>query len=199
VSGRPAVFVDRDGVITEPVPHPETARPEAPFDAAEVALVPGAAAALARLRDAGRAVVVVSNQPAAAKGTTTMGRLQGVHQRAAALLAEQGVVPDRWCYCYHHPSSSDPELGGDCPCRKPAPGMLFEAAEELGLDLPASWMIGDSDEDVEAGRRAGCRTALVEHPGSAHRRSGEARADLVAADLWDAARAIAPERGAAPA
>ena len=66
-----------------------------------------------------------------------------------------------------------PELAGPCDCRKPAPGMLLRGrASELGLDLAASWIVGDSDADVEAGRRAGTRTVLVEHPGSAHRRSG---------------------------
>ena len=81
-------------------------------------------------------------------------------------------------------------LSGPCDCRKPAPGMLLRAAEELGLDLATSWIVGDSDSDVEAGRRAGTRTVLVAHPGSRHRRKDEMTADFKAADLDDAAAGI---------
>jgi D-glycero-D-manno-heptose 1,7-bisphosphate phosphatase len=85
--------------------------------------------------------------------------------------------------CLHHPDGVVAELSGPCECRKPAPGMLLDAARELGLDLDRSWMVGDTDADIEAGRAAGCRTALIVHPGSAHKRSEAAPADLEGPDL----------------
>ena len=94
-----------------------------------------------------------------------------------------GVELDGWYTCPHHPDSVVPELSGPCDCRKPAPGMLLQAARELDLALADSWIVGDTDADVEAGRRAGTQTVLIPHPGSAHRRTGAAVADLQAADL----------------
>ena len=88
-----------------------------------------------------------------------------------------------------------PELSGPCDCRKPAPGMLLAAAGELGLDLGASWMIGDTDGDVQAGRAAGCRTILVEHPDSAHKRTAQLPPDAVVTDLTAAAGVILGAKG----
>ena len=85
--------------------------------------------------------------------------------------------------CLHHPDGVVPELSGPCDCRKPAPGMLVDAARELDLDLERSWMVGDTDADVEAGRAAGCRTALILNAASAHKRSREVGADLEGPDL----------------
>ena len=176
---RPAVFLDRDGVLNAVVPDPETGRPESPYRAADTALLPGAAEEVASLRAAGWAVVVVSNQPAAAKGKASIEDLRGVH---AVVRDGLGEV-DGWRYCLHHPDGDHPVLSTPCPCRKPAPGMLLAAAFELDLDLAASWMAGDSDGDVGAGEAAGCRTALVEHPDTAHRRSGEASPTLRATSI----------------
>ena len=156
-----AIFLDRDGVIVEPVPDPETGRPESPYAARDVALVDGVAEALRAL--ASERVVVVSNQPAAAKGKATRADLEAVHARTVELLAAADIALADWRYCLHSP-------GDDCACRKPRPGLLIAAAREHDLDLGASWMVGDSDSDVLAGAAAGCRTALVEHPGTAHRR-----------------------------
>ena len=170
VTTRAAVFFDRDGVITEPVPDPLLGTLESPYRPDEVALVPGVAAAIKELHAAGWLLVVVSNQPAAAKGTVTLDELENVHERTVELLATERAAVDAWRYCHHHPRGYGP-LGTTCDCRKPAPGMLLAAAAELEIELPLSWMIGDSDSDVEAGVRAGCRTILFEHPGSSHRRS----------------------------
>lgn len=179
---RRAVFLDRDGVLVEPVTDPRSGLPESPYRPEDVTLTEGATAALAALREAGWTLVVASNQPAAAKGTVTRAALEAVHARVAALL---GDLIDDWRYCFHHPDAGDA-----CDCRKPAPGMLLAAAAELDLDLGASWMVGDSDSDVAAGRAAGCRTVLVTHPGSAHRRPGEAGATLTASRFPLAVRAI---------
>lgn len=181
--GRPAVFLDRDGVLCELVPDPLSGTPESPYAPEDVALVPGAAAAVRSLRDAGFATVVASNQPAAAKGRLTCAELRAVHDRVLALLAAEDAAPDAWRYCPHHPDGTVPELAGPCACRKPGDGLLREAAADLGLDLAASWMVGDSDTDVAAGQAAGCRTVLLAHPGSAHRRAGAARPTFTAPDL----------------
>ena len=131
VSARGAVFVDRDGVINELVPDPVSGRPESPLRPDDLRLVPGASAALGRLATAGWRLVGVSNQPAAAKGLVSVQELQAVHARMMELLAAEGVRFDAFKLCLHHPEGVVPELMGDCECRKPAPGMLLEAAREL--------------------------------------------------------------------
>jgi D-glycero-D-manno-heptose 1,7-bisphosphate phosphatase len=187
---RAAVFLDRDGVIDEPVLDPLSGRYESPYEADAVALCADAVDALHELRAAGLALVVVSNQPAAAKGTATTAALLDVQARVEALLADGGIWLDGRQLCLHHPEGPDPALGVPCECRKPAPGMLVDAAQELDLALAESWAVGDSDRDIEAGRRAGCRTILVEHPRTAHRRGGSVAADATAANLRDAVNVI---------
>jgi D-glycero-D-manno-heptose 1,7-bisphosphate phosphatase len=185
-----AVFVDRDGVINELVPDDVSHRRESPLAVADVALVDGAAEALRRLSAAGWPLVGVSNQPAAAKGRVTLAELEAVQRRVIELLDREGVRFDDFRICFHHPAGVVPELTGTCECRKPAPGMLLDAARALGLDPLGSWMIGDTDADVLAGRSAGCRTILVENPGSSHKRSGGAEPDAHTADLAAAATLI---------
>jgi len=193
LSRRPAAFLDRDGVLNALVPDPASGRPESPLRPEDVRLLPGAAAAALRLASAGFALVGVSNQPAAAKGTISLGQLAAVQERVLELLAAEGVRFDGFYLCRHHPDAVLAELRGPCDCRKPAPGMLLEAAAELDLDLERSWMIGDTDADVGAARAAGCHAALVENPGSVHKR-GAATADLRAADLTAAVAAIVGPR-----
>jgi D-glycero-D-manno-heptose 1,7-bisphosphate phosphatase len=183
VSGARAVFVDRDGTIDELVPDPQTRRPESPLAVEDVALIPGAARALRRLAEAGWMLVGVSNQPAAAKGTVTREQLEAVQASVLGLLAAEGVRFDAFRVCLHHPGGVVPELTADCECRKPAPGMLQSAARGLGIDLRRSWMIGDTDSDVLAGRAAGCGTILLTHGPSRHKRTGAARPDLIAPNL----------------
>ena len=187
---RPAAFVDRDGVINALVPDPASGEHESPLRVADVRLLPGVAAALQRLRDAGFLLVGVSNQPAAAKGRLPLAELGAIQRRVLELLKAGGVRFDAFRLCPHHPNGTVPELSGACECRKPAPGMLLDAAAELDIALARSWMIGDTDTDIEAGRRAGCRTVLVEHAHSRHKRAGAAAPDVVASDLGEAAAAI---------
>ncbi len=146
--GRPAVFLDRDGVLLDLVPYLR--------DPDEVRLAPGAGTALRRLRAAGLPFVVVTNQSAVARGMLDRAGLFRVHLRLLRLLEAEGVRPLGIEFCPHHP-----EHGEVCDCRKPSPGMLQRAAHRFNLDLSRSVMIGDSGSDLEAGRRAGCRTILV--------------------------------------
>jgi D-glycero-D-manno-heptose 1,7-bisphosphate phosphatase len=187
---RPAVFVDRDGVLNELVPDPESGLPESPLRPEDVRLRPGVATPLKELAAAGYLLVGASNQPAAAKGKVTLDQLAAVQGRALELLAAEGARFDDFKVCLHHPEGTVEGLTGTCDCRKPAPGMLLEAAAEHSIDLTASWMIGDTDTDVEAGRNAGVRTVLLEYPGSSHKRSGGAQPSFRSTDLQGAIGAI---------
>jgi D-glycero-D-manno-heptose 1,7-bisphosphate phosphatase len=185
----PGVFLDRDGVLVALVWDEDDAAFEAPNRADDVALLPGAAEAVGSIHAAGYTTVVVSNQPAAAKRKASRADLDDVHARVVTLLADAGTWIDDYRYCLHHPLGAVPDLARRCSCRKPEPGMLRAAAAELQIDLPSSWMIGDADRDVEAGRRAGCRTILIANPRSRHRRSG-GRADYCVATISEAAAIV---------
>jgi D,D-heptose 1,7-bisphosphate phosphatase len=162
---RPAVFLDRDGTLIEHVHYLS--------DPARVRLLPGAAEALRRLRRAGFARVLVTNQSAIGRGMLTVGRLAEIHAELESQLAAAGATLDAIYYCPAAPAGDDRTVV-ECPDRKPGPGMLLGAAAEMGLDLGASWMIGDLISDVLAGINAGCRSILVQ--------SGRATpADLAAA------------------
>jgi D-glycero-D-manno-heptose 1,7-bisphosphate phosphatase len=185
-----AIFVDRDGVINRLVLDPSSGRPESPLRVLDVALIDGAADALRSLGEAGWTLVGVSNQPAAAKGVLSIHELEAIQARVLELLSAQNVRFDDFRLCLHHPDGIVAKLSRPCDCRKPAPGMLRDAASALSIDLSRSWMIGDIDADVAAGRAAGCRTVLIENPDSAHKRGGGVSADAVTADLAGAAAEI---------
>ncbi len=192
---RPAAFLDRDGVLNETIPDPASGKPESPLRAEDVQLIATAADGARRLAQAGYVLVCVSNQPAAAKGKVSMEELLAVHDRVLVLLAEEGVQIEASRLCFHHPNGVVEGLTGECDCRKPAPGMLVEAARSMSLDVGASWMVGDTDTDIEAGQAVGARTVLIEYPGSAHKRAGGIRPTLCAPDLANAAGKILGEAG----
>jgi histidinol-phosphate phosphatase family protein len=152
---RKAVFIDKDGTLITNVPY--NANPDL------ITLEPGAADALQLLRRNGYALVVVSNQSGIAHGYFEAQAMRAVKDRIATLLRWNGVQLDGFFYCPHHPEGSVKEYAIDCICRKPKPGMLLQAAGQLGIDLQKSWMIGDILHDVEAGNRAGCRTVLLDN------------------------------------
>jgi D-glycero-D-manno-heptose 1,7-bisphosphate phosphatase len=159
-------------VLNEPVWDEHTGSHESPLTPADVVLTQRASVAVRRANDAGLPVVVVSNQPSAAKAVVDLSTIYLVHDQLLSLLGEEGAVIDRSFLCLHHPRGVDPALTQLCDCRKPAPGMLQEAAQELDLDLASCWMIGDTDADLGAARAAGLAgVVLVEHPLSAHRRT----------------------------
>lgn len=187
-----AVFIDKDGTLIHDLPYN--------VDPARIRLRTGAGPALARLRSAGYALVLVSNQPGIALGRFGPAALLPVWRRLAELLAPAGAGLDAIYYCPHHPQGSHPRFGGPCDCRKPRPGLLQRAATERGLDLARSWLIGDILDDVEAGRRAGCRTVLLDVGSETEWRPGPWRVpDAVAASLPEAAARIAGLPAEAPA
>jgi D-glycero-D-manno-heptose 1,7-bisphosphate phosphatase len=147
-SRRPAVFLDRDGVLNEAFVRDGVPAP--PRSAAEFRLLPGVADACADLKQAGFALVVVTNQPDIARGTQTRAEVDRMHERLRSL-----VPVDEVCVCPHDDADA-------CGCRKPQPGMLLAAAERLGLDLARSACVGDRWRDVEAARRAGVTAIYVE-------------------------------------
>jgi D-glycero-D-manno-heptose 1,7-bisphosphate phosphatase len=166
----PAVFLDRDGVLNRPILR--DGRPHPPDSVKDLAVYPDAASSLRRLKDIGYALVVVTNQPDVARG---LQRAEVVHQINRELC--QQVEVTAVYVCFHDDADG-------CRCRKPAPGLLIDAAHDLGLDLSRSFMVGDRWRDVEAGRRAGCRTVYIDRQYS--ERSPE-NADLVTTSLADAA------------
>jgi D-glycero-D-manno-heptose 1,7-bisphosphate phosphatase len=184
-TGRPAVFLDRDGTIVREADYLSSI--------SQLRLLPGAAAALRRLNEAGFAVVIVTNQSGIARGMFTEIDFQNIQNELLRRLARHGARIDATYYCPHHPEAKLPDYGRTCDCRKPAAGMLLQAAQDLGLDLSRSYAIGDSGRDVEAGKRAGCRTILV-RTGYGKKLTKEAVAalapDHIAADLAGAAEWI---------
>jgi D-glycero-D-manno-heptose 1,7-bisphosphate phosphatase len=150
---RPALFLDRDGVIVEDVD--ALLRPD------QLVLLPGAAEAVKRASASGRAVVVVTNQPVVARGLVDEDGVRAVHAALDAMLRAGGACVDAYYFCPHHPRATLERYRVACECRKPRPGLLTRAASELALDLGASVMVGDRLSDVTAGARAGCKTVLV--------------------------------------
>lgn len=178
-----AVFLDRDGVINRKAQEGDYITSWEDFQ-----ILPGVAEAISLLNQAGLTVIVVTNQRAIAKGLLTTAGLERMHERMSESFAQSGAVINGIQFCPH---DYDPP----CSCRKPAPGMLLDAAREHGIHLAASWMIGDSDIDIQAGKNAGCRTvrihATAEELGVNETRSRESiRADLIASSLLDAVRQL---------
>lgn len=171
--------MDRDGTVIWDAGYPR--------DPADVAVIPGAVDALAELARRGFAVVVVSNQSGIGRGLVTPEQADAVHDRFVAVLQDLGVRIDGAYYCPHAPDEG-------CSCRKPSPELVFRAAEDLGLDVAASFMVGDKPVDVETGGRAGCTTILLALRGD----PGSHDADHVARSWEDVTAAILrPEVGAA--
>lgn len=183
---RPALFCDRDGVLTELVHYPSHDEWEAPRSVADLRFRPGAIEALRQLNRIGWPVFVITNQPSYAKGKCPLEDLEAVQRRVMETLEREGVrIADAYV-CYHHPESVVAGFGA-CECRKPSPFFIREAARAHDLDLPGSWMAGDQDTDIETGHRAGCRTALIEYEHSESKR-GSREADIVCADLAELVR-----------
>jgi D-glycero-D-manno-heptose 1,7-bisphosphate phosphatase len=188
---RPAVFLDRDGVLVEEIFYPETGEAEAPLRPDDVRLLPDAAAAARRLAQAGYALVLVSNQAGYAKGKTSLRTLWLTHERFVALLAHEGVTLDAVFYSYSHPNGIVPFFSGTSLERKPGPYHLIIAAAQLDIDLARSWLVGDRETDVACAQAAGVRPILVENVNYPVRRP----AGVIGAANLAAAAAIIAEAG----
>ncbi|MGA2162778.1 MAG: HAD family hydrolase [Methanoregula sp.] len=186
---KPAVFLDRDGVINKLVLNMVIREYEPPHSVEDLVLFPDAIQSLRDLQDAGFALFLVSNQPDYAKGKTTLEQIRAVHERFDHLLKSEGILFRDYYYCYHHPNGIVPEYSFACECRKPKPYFLLKAARDYGIDLTVSWMVGDRDTDIACGKAAGTRTILILEPHSAGSRGSECP-DYRAENLMDAVRII---------
>ena len=182
----PAIFLDRDGTLV-----PDDANAGVP---ARITLVDGVAPSLRRLRDAGFRLVVATNQGGVARGRFTENDVDAVHERLSELLDQQTGLKrtiERFYYCPFHPKGTIPEYTREHPWRKPKPGMLLQAAQDMELEVERSWLIGDSPRDVAAGRAAGLRTILVSRDKT---RIADAAADYNAATLAEAVEVVLRHR-----
>ncbi|MEW5913874.1 MAG: HAD-IIIA family hydrolase [Thermodesulfobacteriota bacterium] len=190
---RRAVFLDRDGTINQEVGHVRS--PD------QVQLIPGAAQAMVRLRRAGLALVVVSNQSGLARGVLNQADLAAVQAELKRQLALAGAFWDEFFFCPHHPEGVVEGLGMVCDCRKPEPGLLRRAADQMALSLEGSFMVGDSRRDVACGNALGLTSILVESghalvpAASPAEEPALVAPDLAAAADWILAR-LAGEGGA---
>ncbi|HXD97524.1 MAG TPA: HAD family hydrolase [Candidatus Acidoferrum sp.] len=183
MTSRPAVFLDRDGTLTEEVGyvnHPSRLR-----------LLPRAAEAIRRLNAAGVAAVVVTNQAGIARGYFSESVLHAVNDALRAQLADAGARLDGLYACMHHPTEGEAPYRAQCECRKPKPGLLLRAAAELGLDLTRSTMVGDKASDLVPARAVGADAVLVltgygRGEWEYQRERFEVVPDHVAGDLLDA-------------
>ncbi len=182
-----AVFIDRDGTISEEVGYIN--------HASRFRLFPYSAAAIEQLHESGYLAILVTNQAGVARGYFTEDMVQAVHKRMTEELEASGATLDAIYYCAHHPSVGEPPYRLDCDCRKPKPGLLLRAARDFDLDLTNSWMVGDPYSDVELARNAGVKSVLVlsgygrgewEH----QRDTWTILPDLVAEDLFQAVSLI---------
>ena len=152
-----AIFLDRDGTINKYVGFLRNIN--------DFELIPGVAEAIKQINSSGYLAIVVTNQPVIARGEVTFTQLKEIHNKMETLLGIEGAYVDGIYFCPHHPDKGYdgeiPELKIACECRKPKAGMLIKAAENFNIDLYQSWIIGDSEKDIKAGKNAGCKTALI--------------------------------------
>ena len=153
-----AVFLDRDGTIN--------LYKGFLTDINDFELIPGITDIIKQINQSGYLCIVVTNQPVIARGEVTYQQLEKIHNKMETLLGLKGAFVDGLYFCPHHPDKGFegeiPELKIKCQCRKPKPGMLLQAARDFNIDLSKSWMVGDSESDIQAGKTAGCQTLLTE-------------------------------------
>jgi len=169
-----AVFLDRDGVINQKAPEGEYVT-----RLSDLVFLPEVSDAVRLLRSAGFLVIIVTNQRGVSRGKIALAELQTMHEAIAQFFSAEHAPLDDIYFCPHE---------GGCECRKPAPGMLLRAAREHRIDLQNSWLVGDSLSDIEAGKRAGCKTVLIS--GIAPDWPSELQPDLRADNLPQAATSI---------
>ena len=157
INKQKAVCLDRDGTLKKYVGFLR--------EISDFELIEGVADAIKAINDSGYLAIVVTNQPVIARGEVTTEQLEEIHNKMETLLGLEGAYIDAIYYCPHHPhkgyEGEIPELKFDCDCRKPKPGMILQAARDFNIDTSNSWMVGDSENDVQCGRNADCKTALI--------------------------------------
>ncbi len=187
---RKAVFFDRDGTL---IRHCEYLT-----ELSDLEIFEETGPALRLLNQRKIPAVMITNQSAVARGLLSEEELMAIHFEMQARLRRASAFLDAFYYCPHHPTEGEPPYRRDCLCRKPQPGLILRASDELGLSPRLSFMIGDSPTDVQAGRRAGCRTVLIaatRENADSSPPEADSSADLVAPDVLQAVRRILGEIG----
>lgn len=194
--GRPAVLLDRDGVINALVYHQDAGVIDSPFTRSQFRLLPRVPEAIRLLNDLGLPVAVVSNQPGIAKGHFKPEMLEWFDRTMLSRIHSVGAHIDRIFYCLHHPEAKVAALRRRCHCRKPETGLLEKAASQLKVSLADCYMVGDGIPDLLAGSRAGCRTVFIGRwkcELCQFARTPDVYPDIVAKDLWEACQLIRSE------
>ncbi len=191
MSGRAAIFFDRDGTLNRDVGYVTH------LDDFE--LLPRAAAAVRKVNEAGLLAVLATNQAGVARGYFPEKMIHRMHEKLQAKLARKDARLDALYYCPYHPDSENPDFAVDSDARKPGPGMLLQAAEEHGIDLARSYMVGDKYSDLECGWAAGCRSAFVltgygRGTMDLYGEGWPRRPDILAEDAYQAVTMILDER-----
>ena len=188
-----AVFLDRDGVINELIHYPKHSIIDSPFTVEQFKLCDGVGKAIKKLQEAGYKVVIASNQPGIAKEHMSKETFDKIGHKMREELAKDGVRLDGEKYCLHHPEAKVEKLRVNCECRKPRPGMLLQAAQEMNVDLSQSWLIGDGLSDIKAGKLAGTHTLLIGRMKCELCKlmdEDDARPDLICENLLEASQMI---------
>lgn len=175
-----AIFIDKDGTLIHDIPYN--------VDVSLIEFTDGAAEALQLWKEQGYLIVIISNQSGIARNYFTEEDIAGVKEFIKLQLALHHIALDGFYYCPHHPQGINRKYAIECDCRKPAAGLILKAAKDLNVDIASSWMIGDILHDVEAGKRAGCRTVLINNGNETEWLYNQYRTpDYEASDLKDAA------------
>jgi D-glycero-D-manno-heptose 1,7-bisphosphate phosphatase len=185
-----AVFLDRDGTINEEVGYLDS------LD--KLKIIPSAYEAIRLINESGMKVVVISNQAGVARGFFTEDFVKVTHEHLQTALRQQGATIDNFYYCPHHPTEGIEPYRKDCNCRKPAPGMLLRAVQDLNIDLTRSYLVGDRFNDMEAGKKIGVRGILVKtgfgqsllQDDGPDEATPENKPDFIAADILEAVKWI---------
>jgi D-glycero-D-manno-heptose 1,7-bisphosphate phosphatase len=160
---RRAVFLDRDGVLNDLEYNPEEGRAGSPLSAKQLRVHLYAGDSVRKIKELAFKAILVSNQPGVAKRQLAYSEFEKMNAMVRGELARRGGALDGEYYCLHHPDALVKKYKADCECRKPKPGLLLRAAKENGVDIGSSFFVGDSLDDVKAGKGAGCKTILLGH------------------------------------
>ena len=190
-----AVFLDRDGVVNAMVYKQADDIFDSPYDCAEFELLPSSGEGIRIINELGLLAIIISNQPGIAKGRCTPEVLEAITEKMQAELALQGARLDKIFYCMHHPEAIIEDYRVVCDCRKPKPGLLLKAAQHFNIGLGKSYMVGDSQKDIQAGQAAGCKTILVHNHSLRQEEQMSPGPDFIAANLLEAVRQIQQVEG----
>jgi D-glycero-D-manno-heptose 1,7-bisphosphate phosphatase len=191
-----AVLLDRDGVINRLAFFPELGIIDSPLNPSQFRLIHGAAEAIRNFNSLGLKVIIVSNQPAIAKGKMSEELFDKIRLKMKTLLEKKGAHVDAEYYCFHHPQAKRREFKAVCDCRKPKPGLLLQAKQDFGLDTSECYMIGDGLTDIKAGRAVGCKTIFIGELKCElcwRMQAMQVKPDLIAASLLEASKIIEKE------